>query len=238
MRAIDGFGVCYDSWVPDCLTGLAAICLMMGVSGALVMVRVFAKIGVLVAISVPLMAGAETFQAAPRDPLVIRTQGNQSSDLALQFQKLITAERREVAIMAEQEIWRLWFIGQTEAETARLAEASMVMQQGGLGEAVVLLGELVEEYPEFAEARNQLAFARFLLGDLQGSLADIEKVLELEPRHFGALAGRARIEATMGKLDEAQRTMGQVGAIHPWMARLSPIRPNPPPPPPPEVRDL
>ena len=202
------------------------------------MVRVLLTIGVLTALTMPPLGVAETSRHSGGELPIVRVQGDQSAALALQFQKLITAERREVAILAEQEIWRLWFIGETKAETERLAEASMVMQQGGLGEAVVLLSELVEDFPEFSEARNQLAFARFLLGDLQGSLDDIEKVLALEPRHFGALAGRARIEATLGKQDEAQRTMGLVGAIHPWMARLSPIRPNPPPPPPPEVRDL
>ena len=158
--------------------------------------------------------------------------------LALQFQKLATAHKRTVAVLAEQEIWRLWFMGITEEETSRLAEASMVMQQGALGEALVLLEGLVAEFPQFAEARNQLAFARFLMGDLEGSLGDIAVVMTLEPRHFGALAGRARIEARLGDLAKAQRTMGEVGAIHPWMARLSPIRPDPPPPPPPEVRDL
>lgn len=202
------------------------------------MVRVSFVVGVLAGPLVSLVGACAVLADEPRPPVVLRIDSQQANDLAQQFQRLMTAERREVAVLAEQEIWRLWFIGKTEAETARLAEASMVMQHGDLGEAVVLLSELATEFPEFAEARNQLAFARFLLGDLQGSLDDIEKVLALEPRHFGALAGRARIEATLGKLDEAQRTMGEVGAIHPWMARLSPIRPNPPPPPPPEMRDL
>jgi tetratricopeptide (TPR) repeat protein len=206
------------------------------------MVQFLLAVGIaagLAALMVPFPSTAGAAPKAVRErPLIVKAQGDYTGDLAFQFQKLIIAERREVAVLVEQEIWRLWFIGSTDAETARLAEASMVMRQGGLGEAIVLLGNLTSEFPNFAEARNQLAFARFLLGDLQGSLDDIAKVLVLEPRHFGALAGRARIEATMGKLDEAQRTMGQVGVIHPWMARLSPIRPNPPPPPPPEVRDL
>lgn len=184
---------------------------------------------VLAVISSPVAWAAddETVSATTRD-----------AELELQFQRLLSAEKRSSALMAEQEIWRLWFIGETAAQTARLAEASLVMQQGGLAEALVLLSELADEFPNFAEARNQLAFTRFLLGDMQGSLDDIEKVLALEPRHFGALAGRARIEAAFGRLDEARRTMGEVGAIHPWMARVSPIRPDPPPPPAPEVRDL
>ncbi|MGB0854759.1 MAG: hypothetical protein ACPGVA_08705 [Pikeienuella sp.] len=194
------------------------------------MIRVLMAIGLMVAMMAPVHVRAAEGETPAR--------AEHASQLAIQFQRLLTANKRANAIMAEQEIWRLWFIGETEAETERLAEASMVMQQGGLAEAVALLVDLTGEFPMFAEARNQLAFARFLLGDLQGSLDDIEKVLALEPRHFGALAGRARIEATLGQLEAAQLTMGQVGAIHPWMARLSPIRPNPPPPPPPEVREL
>lgn len=203
------------------------------------MIRFLTILAACAAVSGPGASHAETApQAAGTVATAVEAETPHNAALARQFQKLIIADRRAVAMLAEQEIWRLWFTGETEEETARLAEASAVMQQGGLAEAIVLLKDLTDAFPNFAEARNQLAFARFLLGDLQGSLADIEVVLTLEPRHFGALAGRARIEATLGKLDAAQRTMGQVGRIHPWMARLSPIRPNPPPPPPPEVRDL
>ncbi|MGB0505612.1 MAG: tetratricopeptide repeat protein [Pikeienuella sp.] len=158
--------------------------------------------------------------------------------LERQFYALKNAQKRGVAVMAEQEIWRLWFIGVNVDGTERLAAASLMMREGRYGEAVVLLDELVADYPGFAEAWNQRAFAKFLMNNLTASLEDIEQTLTLEPRHFGALAGRARIEARLGSMDDASRTMGEVGVIHPWMARLSPIPADPPPPAPPEGEEL
>lgn len=166
------------------------------------------------------------------------TAEQRAAALDLEFLKLRGAGDPSAASDSEQEIWRLWFIGPTEDATRRLAEAAQALQYGDFREAEALLDELVEAEPGFAEAWNQRAFARFLQFEFADSLRDIARTLELEPRHFGALAGRARIEARMGKPQAAQRTMGEVGRIHPWLARASAIPPDPPPPPPLEQRDL
>ena len=106
------------------------------------------------------------------------------------------------------------------------------MRRGMLNEAHVLLDALLIKQPDFAEAWNQRAFAKFLKGDLYASLTDIDETLKREPRHFGALAGRARIEMRLGRPEAAVKTMGIVGQVHPWMARQSAIPADPPPPPP------
>ncbi|MEM7546339.1 MAG: hypothetical protein AAF367_12445 [Pseudomonadota bacterium] len=146
------------------------------------------------------------------------------------FARLGAAETREAADEAEREVWTLWFIGPDAAATATLRRANSAIQTSALNEAHGLLDDLVADQPDFAEAWNQRAFAKFLKGDPFGSLLDIEQTLAREPRHFGALAGRARIEASLGKLSEATRTMGEVGKIHPWMARRSTIPADPMPP--------
>ena len=158
--------------------------------------------------------------------------------LDAEFTRLRLADKHMTALEAEREIWRLWFIGADEDQTTRLNDASERMRLGASVEAIPMLEALVAEHPDFTEAWNQLAFARFLTGDLEGSLEDIAEVLKREPRHFGALAGRARIEVAQGRPQRAMRTMGEVGAIHPWMARVSPIQPIPAPPPPAEGQDL
>lgn len=146
------------------------------------------------------------------------------------FARLAVAASPEEATEAEAAIWRLWRLGPTREATERLAEASAALQRGALDHARRLLDALLADEPDYMEAWNQRAFAKFLQGDVYASLTDIDQTLKREPRHFGALAGRARIEARLGRFEDARRTMGEVGQVHPWMARQSAIPPDPAPP--------
>ena len=59
--------------------------------------------------------------------------------------------------------------------------------------ALDLLDRLVELQPNWAEAWDKRASVRFYQGNFDGSMADVEHVLKLEPNHFGALDGMATI---------------------------------------------
>ena len=70
-----------------------------------------------------------------------------------------------------------------------------------------MLTSIVTDYPDYAEGWNQRATLYFIMGNLDASLADIEKVLALEPRHFGALSGRVMIYLKQGKRGDALKDM-------------------------------
>jgi Flp pilus assembly protein TadD len=57
--------------------------------------------------------------------------------------------------------------------------------------------------PDWAEGWNKRATVYFMRGDHASSLADIDRVLALEPRHFGALAGQGLIRMAQGNYREA-----------------------------------
>lgn len=57
--------------------------------------------------------------------------------------------------------------------------------------------------PAFVGAWNQRATLHLSMGNYKKSVSDIEKVLELEPRHFGAIAGLAGILTERGSKDAA-----------------------------------
>ena len=67
------------------------------------------------------------------------------------------------------------------------------MDVGELDNAIELFSKVIEQSPEFAEGWNKRATVYFLKGELNKSISDIEKTLNLEPRHFGALDGLAEI---------------------------------------------
>jgi tetratricopeptide (TPR) repeat protein len=90
-------------------------------------------------------------------------------------------------------IERVWL--QSDSDTANLLmhRATVSMQARQFPLALSLFDKLVAVEPDWAEAWNQRATTRFLAGDTNGAMADINRVLKLEPRHFGALAGMGMI---------------------------------------------
>ena len=58
--------------------------------------------------------------------------------------------------------------------------------------AMPILDDIVARLPDWAEGWNKRATVLYLIGEYDRSLADCDRVLALEPRHFGALAGTAR----------------------------------------------
>ena len=69
--------------------------------------------------------------------------------------------------------------------------------------------------PDFVGAWNQRATLHFTMGNYKKSVSDIEKVLELEPRHFGAIAGLAGILTERGSKDAAMKAWERYLEIFP-----------------------
>jgi tetratricopeptide (TPR) repeat protein len=71
--------------------------------------------------------------------------------------------------------------------------------------------EMVEIAPDFAEGWNKRATVLYMLGAYPESIADIDRTLELEPRHFGALSGlglcNAELEHDEAALDAFERAL-------------------------------
>lgn len=90
-------------------------------------------------------------------------------------------------------IWQRW--GDAGSRTARraLLDASKLLALGEVEPALALLDRAIAQDPGFAEAWNKRATILFMIGRHAQSIADIERVLVLEPRHYGALAGLGQI---------------------------------------------
>jgi tetratricopeptide (TPR) repeat protein len=74
--------------------------------------------------------------------------------------------------------------------------------------------------PDFSEAWNKRATVRFMIGNHDGSANDIAKVLQLEPRHFGALSGLGMIHMRAGNWESALKSYKAAFAIHPYLNNI------------------
>ena len=85
--------------------------------------------------------------------------------------------------------------------------------------AIEHFSALIDHAPDFAEGWNGRATAYFMMGEYSLSIADVEHVLVLNPRHFGALAG---LGFMLEQLDEPQLALRALEAAQ----KLNPNRPN------------
>jgi tetratricopeptide (TPR) repeat protein len=76
---------------------------------------------------------------------------------------------------------------------------------------------MVARAPEWAEAWNKRATALYLAGEHDRSLANIDRVLALEPRHFGALAGMGLIRIARGQYRDALAAYRRALAVNPFL---------------------
>jgi tetratricopeptide (TPR) repeat protein len=134
------------------------------------------------------------------------------------FSALAEADDPEEARIIDQQIWFYWLNPTDATLVGRMNEVLAARSMGDPAEAILLLNRLIVDYPGYAEAWNQRATMYYAIGNFEASIADCEKVLELEPRHFGALSGRAAMYMLLGKRALALKDMSTAVAIHPFLA--------------------
>jgi tetratricopeptide (TPR) repeat protein len=136
------------------------------------------------------------------------------------FGRLQTAKSDAEAKAAEQAIWGLWTHSGSATDDILLEQAVKAMNSRHYSEAIQILDALIEHAPEFAEAWNKRATVNYITGKLDRSLSDIDKVLELEPRHFGALSGLGMIRRDRGDERGALEAFRDALAINPYMSNV------------------
>jgi len=142
------------------------------------------------------------------------------------FKGLKAARGDDEADAVVARIWEVW-MRSGRADVDRLMEEGIgYLSVRQLGAAHDRFSEAIEAAPGFAEAWNKRATVLFLMSEQEQSLSDIEKVLALEPRHFGALAGRGMIHAQAGRWKEALDAYYQALAVNPFLKERATIIPE------------
>lgn len=129
----------------------------------------------------------------------------------------------------QAQIWAAWSRSGSASMDLLLQRATAAMDQSDFDVALIHLNDLVRLAPDYAEGWNKRATVYFIQGQYGASVADIQRVLALEPRHFGALSGLGIILDRLGDEEGAMRAYRRTLEIHPHLApaqeavkRLSP----------------
>ncbi len=138
-----------------------------------------------------------------------------------QLDKLFNELKKNVSsssLSIAQQIWTLWSTHPTDQKlTLILDEGSRLVQDQKLNKAIEVFTEVIELDPNWAEAWNKRATVLYMIGEYQESQNDIDKVLNLERRHFGALAGQGLVNIKLKNYEKAIESYEKAQEIYPAM---------------------
>jgi len=118
----------------------------------------------------------------------------------------------------EQKIWKLWSTHPDDKKlTVMLSQGSEAVNNNQLIKAIDIFTDVINQDPSWAEAWNKRATVLYMIGEYQKSQNDINKVLELEKRHFGALAGQGLVNIKLKNYEKAIKSYKKALKIYPSM---------------------
>ena len=156
-----------------------------------------------------------TFILLTNFPAISENKTDQLNEL---FLKLKAEQNIFIASKIESKIWELWTTHPSEPIlTELLAEGSYFMSQNQLANAHEMFSKAIELDPNWAEAWNKRATVLYLMGKYELSQNDIDKVLSLEERHFGALSGQGLVQSALKNYQLAIDSYIEAHKIYPAM---------------------
>ena len=115
-------------------------------------------------------------------------------------------------------IWSIWTTHPKDQNlTSLLSRGTSFMNNQEYQKAEDIFTTVIELDPKWAEAWNKRATVLYLMGKYQKSQEDIDEVLKLEKRHFGALSGQGLVQMKLKNYEKALKSYESVKKIYPSM---------------------
>tara|TARA_B100000686_G_scaffold320394_1_gene371996 strand:+ start:563 stop:1126 length:564 start_codon:yes stop_codon:yes gene_type:complete len=136
------------------------------------------------------------------------------------FTQLKNTKNLSSAQIVENEIWKIWEKHPSNDRrgyrlTELLNQGSLLINRGEFSKAYEILTQIIIADPNWSEAWNKRALVLYLMKKYQSSLDDIKITLSLEPRHFGALSGRALNYIELNQYEKAIESYKAAQKIYP-----------------------
>lgn len=112
-------------------------------------------------------------------------------------------------------IERLWGLQGGDTVNLLIARADEFGARNETEKALPLLDAAVDLAPDYAEAWSHRAYAEYRLNNYQAALGDLRRALAINPNHFRALQGMAKILVELGEKKAALEAYDQLLKVHP-----------------------
>ena len=127
-----------------------------------------------------------------------------------------------IALKIEKKIWKIWSTHPSNDRkgfrlTDMLAQGDLLITEKNFNKAIDIFSLIISIDSNWAEAWNKRATVLYLSGRYADSIKDIEKVLQLEPRHFGALSGFGLNQIKLKNYKSALQSYQEAQKIYPTM---------------------
>jgi tetratricopeptide (TPR) repeat protein len=110
----------------------------------------------------------------------------------------------------------LWLQSGSDTIGVLMGRSTKAINEQNNDLALQLLDAVVELAPDYAKGWNRRAYVYFLQNNYEGAVGDLRRALALEPNHFKALEGLARILRDTGQKKSALEAYKQILKINPY----------------------
>lgn len=173
---------------------------------------IFPLIAVVMTYAGAVAQAADTSVNPPAAPAELPTRTQRLDTLFAELKKTGDADKaKDIADRIRLE----WQDSGSASVNLLMQWASKAVESNKQAIALDLYDQAIALAPDYVEGWNQRATLHYQMGNYRKSMSDINRVLILEPRHFGALAGMAAILSASGKDELALRAWEQFLAVYP-----------------------
>jgi len=129
---------------------------------------------------------------------------------------LAQAQDSTQAESISEAIQSLWLQSGSDTIGVLMGRSSKAISDQKNELALKLLDAVVELAPDYAEGWNRRAYVFFLDNDYENAVEDLRRALALEPNHFKALEGLARILRDTGQKKASLKAYRELLKINPF----------------------
>ncbi len=145
----------------------------------------------------------------------IEPEAEAKDELETLFADLKAAKDATSAKKIAYKIQQIWLKSGSPTIDLLMARAAAAMEAKEYGLSLDLLDTVTRLAPDYVEGWNRRATVYYLQEEFGRSLVDIERVLNLEPRHWGAISGLGIILRRLERRNEALTAFRRVLDLNP-----------------------